>query len=476
MNILIKRQLLKKVLLLLFFILTFPKIFPDELKDSVDAKQKRVLSLNDCIEIAIENNQAIKVSKEDINIAKAQIRQAESGYWPQLNFKTAYTLMDQDPNFILPSSEMSLPLTLPGLSLNLDNIPVPEQNVKLMDKQNLHGELSLTYPLYTGGKVQSVNKQAEYGYEIAKQKMRKTDQQVKYDVKRYYYAVVLTEKLYDIAKDALEKLNATLRITENFYKNGSGKVTKIDYLRNKVIVEQASSLVYEIKGKLEKAKEALRFTLGSDIPAGFVVSSKEIPFNHYVFDADSIAKVAYHNNPDWLKINSAIEVYKSKVDEAQSGYLPSVALFGSLNQNINSYDYGVVSKDNKTIWTVGLGLEMPIFSGFRTSGEVDEAEAGLSKIKEQKQLLQSAILLQVRNACSDIKITSGQVEKTLEAKKTAEENTSLNERAYLQDMVETKDLIEAQIMESFIKAQYQKALYDHYDAQIRLELIEGQNN
>ncbi len=462
------------LLILIFLILPLSKIVSGEIvNDSVDMKPLRTYSLKECIEIALENNNAIQASKEDINIAKAQMKQAESGYWPQLSLKTAYTLMDQDPNFILPASKMSLPLTLPGLNFNLDNIPVPEQNVKLMDKQNVYGELSLTYPLYTGGKVQSLNRQAEFGYQIAKQKMRNTDLEIKYDVKRYYYAVVLTENLYNIGKEALEKLNATQNLTESLYKNGSGRVTKIDYLRNKVIVEQASSLLYEIKGNLEKAKEALRFALGSDVPPDFEISSKEIPYNNYYFNADSITAEAYRNNPDWLKINSAVEVYKSKVDEAGSGYLPSLALFGSLTQNLNSYNYGIVSKDNKTIWTVGLGLEMSIFSGFRTNGEVDEAEAGLKKIKDQKQLLQKAVLLQVRNACNDVETAAEQVERNLAAKNAAEENTSLNEKAFHQDMVETKDFIEAQIMESLIKIQYQKALYNHYDALERLELIIG---
>ncbi len=455
------------------FILNYSNSFPQEIsQDSTNNQFVKVLSLKNCIEIALENNHKMDAAKEGVNIAAAQKKQAESGYWPQLALKAVYSLMDQDPTFVLPSFKMSLPVNLSGLTLNFD-IPVPEQDAKVMDKQNLHGALTLTYPLYTGGKVQSINKQAEYGIEIAKQETKKTDLEIRFEVKSYYYSVVFTKVLYNIGENALEKLEATLNLTESMYKNGSGKVTKIDYLRNKVIVDQIRTLVSGIKGKIELSKEALRFSLGGNLPADFDVSSDEIPNINYSLNADSIVTTAYNYNPDWSKVNSAVEVFKSKIDEAQSGFLPSIGIFGSFDQNINSYRYGFVNKDNKSMWTVGLGMEMPIFSGFRTSGEVDEAKAKLNEITDQKQLLHDAIILQVRNACNDVKTTEDQLKKTLEAKNTAEESRELNERAFQMDMVEAKDLVEAQLMESFVQAQYQKALYDHSIAQAKLEMIIG---
>lgn len=466
----------KLSLSLLVLILSFFKIFGQDILPEPGQKDSiKILSLTDCIQIAVENNHKIQASNEGINIAAAQKKQAESGYWPQLSLKAAYTLMDQDPSFILPSFKMNFPVSLPGLTLNLNDIPVPEQDVKLMDKQNIHGELSLTYPLYTGGKVQSLNKQAELGISIAKLEKKKTDLEVRYDVKRFYYAVVLAKKIFAIGNEALERLEATLNLTESLYKNGSGKVTKIDYLRNKVIVDQVRALVLEIKGKIRVAKEALLFVLGKELPYDFDVRPDEISNDNFKLNTDSLVADAYIYNPDWSKINSAVEIYKEKIDEAQSGYLPSVALFGSLNQNFNSYQYGIVNNDNKTVWTVGLGIEMPIFSGFRTSGEVDEAKAYLKKINDEKKLLHDAIILQVKNACSDVKTSEDQLGQVIEAKNSAEENSSLNERAFQMDMVETKDLIEAQLMESFVQVQYEKALYDHFVALAKLELIIGKD-
>jgi outer membrane protein len=60
-----------------------------------------------------------------------------------------------------------------------------------------------------------------------------------------------------------------------------------------------------------------------------------------------------------------------------------------------------------------------------------------------------------------------------EAMLAAEENRDLNERAYQNELVETKDGLEAQLMESFMQAQHYKVLYDHAEAKAHLSLVIG---
>ncbi len=460
-------------LIFLSLLLSLSTIKPQENLSS-DLTQLKMLSLNECIDIALENNHKIKTSKYGISIAESQIEQSESGYWPQLLLKANYSLLDQDPLFVMPAFKMKLPsVALPGFNLQLDDIDVPQQNVKLMDKQNIQAALELVYPIYTGGKVQSLNKQAEYGYEIAKQELRKTDLEVKYDVIRFYYAVVLSKNLYHVGEEAVDRLGATLSLTESLYKNGSGKVTKIDYLRTKIMVDQARTFLSQFENNIKNSKAALRFSIGINAEYDFDISETEIPFTPDKMDANSFLAEVYKYNPDWLKLNSAVNVYNSKLDEAKSGYYPNIAFFANLRHNINSYDYGIVNSTNRTMMTIGVGLEMPLFSGFRTSSQVDEAELGIKKIEEEKLLLNDALILQINEAYNNAKTNSDQVEKILEAANTAEENRSLNERAFQQDLVEAKDLVEAQIMESFVKAQYLKALYDHILSQAKLDLLTG---
>src|ERR1039457_4411647 len=102
------------------------------------------LTLQQCIELALEKNHFRVASRYSIEIAEAQHRQALSAYWPQIGVKATYTIMDEDPNFIFPSKPMQVPgftLPLPAqlggpLTIPSSNITIPEQKIKLMDRHN----------------------------------------------------------------------------------------------------------------------------------------------------------------------------------------------------------------------------------------------------------------------------------------------------------------------------------------------------
>jgi outer membrane protein len=104
---------------------------------------------------------------------------------------------------------------------------------------------------------------------------------------------------------------------------------------------------------------------------------------------------------------------------------------------------------------------------------VREAAARLRKLKEQQVLLREGLALQVKNIFIKMISARQQKESSEAAASAAEENRSLNERAYSAGLVDTKDVIEAQIMESLMKAQYQKARYDHLEARANLDFIVG---
>lgn len=436
------------------------------------AEPKRTLTLKDCLLIAAENNHRLKAAGYSVQISESKKKQAESANWPQLTLKAAYSLTDQDPVFAIPSFKMSLPqMNLGGMALSLPDFEVPRQDIKMMDRQNIHALLEMTFPLYTGGKIQALNEQALQGIEISRQDHRKTRLEIQYDVTRYYYSVLLSRKIYDIASSTLERLEMTLKLTESTYKNGSGKTTKLDYLKNKVIVDQVRSIVSEMKKNVSLSKEALAFTLG--IKSDFDVPDEEIPFIKFRTELAAAESPVHNRNADLGKINAALLYYQAKVDEAYSGFMPKVGIAGTFAQNINSYKSGISNNTNAQMWMLSLGVEIPLFEGYRTSNEVSEARINLNKAEEEKKLLQDAISLQVKEARQRIETAEENVNNAMQAKLTATENRSLNERAFQQEMAEAKDLIEAQIMESIMEVQYLKSLYDHAEAEAYLDLLTG---
>lgn len=457
------------IIVITFFILTLVSTFSSQTNDKIDFKES--LTIETCIELALKNHPMNDVNKSSINISESQLNQAYSAYWPQLDLNASVSTMDDDPNFIFPSSSFAVPsFNLPGLEIG--PIQVPEQNIKLFDKTMIMGSIELLYPIYTGGYISSLIGQAEGGLLIAKEEARKNELQIIADVKKRFYAVLITQKLTKIGEETLARLETTLELTENLYLKGSGSVTKTDYLKNKILVDNVKSINLSFKHNLTLARSALLNAIGEkDITQMILVTADELMEKENKFIFQELLSKAFHNNPTWKTLEAAQKIYNEKVDEAFSGHLPKVGIMGSLNMINNSYEFGLVTDANKLSWTVGLGLQLPLFNGLRTSAQVDEAKYRLEKIKNQKILFENGLGILVKKALVDFESASDQQKTLKSAMETANENHELNDRAYQSDLVELEDLLEAQLFEAIMEVQYYKSLYTYYETLADLEFV-----
>jgi outer membrane protein TolC len=70
---------------------------------------RQVLSLSDCLHIAMEKNHSRPSSQFAVDMAEAQHRQALAAYWPQISAQGGVDQMSSFPNFVYPASGMEIP-------------------------------------------------------------------------------------------------------------------------------------------------------------------------------------------------------------------------------------------------------------------------------------------------------------------------------------------------------------------------------
>lgn len=462
--------------------------------DGADGPQ--ALSLNQCLETALKNNHRRPISKFAVALAEAQHRQALSGYWPQINGKAGYQRLSDPLNFIFPAESISVPAQsvsvpggtmivtipanafapgFPGTSIQMPvNFPgqtyktaagafaIPQQNVKVLDQDLASGSLEMTWLLWDGGMRKGLREQSAANVEMMREESRRTDLEIADSVTRMYWGAVLSRQLRQLGLDTLARMESTQGLTATMYKEGAGKVTRSDYLDNAVMVNTVESMVAELEKNAVMSQAALANTMGLAWSASVEPSDQEIPFAPAPQNLDQLVAGSYQFNPDWAKLGDALRALQGAVTTARSGYYPKVALTGELHRWWNGgYDAGVATEQNKQGWTVGVGLEIPLFDGFLARNQVSEALARLGQLKETQFLLRDGIALQIKNLvlCLDAAAKSGQA--SLSAMQSARENRELNTRAYQEELVETEKVIRAQLMEALMSAQHFKARYDY---------------
>ncbi|MBI2947005.1 MAG: TolC family protein [Verrucomicrobia bacterium] len=451
-------------------------------------------TLDQCIAEALQNNRRRPASRFAIAMAEAQHRQALAAYWPQITLRAAVERMDERPNFVFPSRAIpvppqnitipfggSLPITIPGIGtipLSTFQIPeqtitVPAQEVILQDRDSAYGSLGATWLLYDGGMRKGYREQGKGLVDLRKEEARRTDLEIADGVKRFYYGSVLAAQVHQVGQDTLARMEATLNLTETMYKEGSGRVKKTDWLENKVMVESLRSMVALLEKNEAMAQAALANTVGLPWNAAVKPADKEMPYAPYAENLDSLVSTAYQFSPDWNRLEAGLRAAEGAARTAKSGHSPKMALTGGLHKWWNDADGGMATVVNREGWTVGVGLEIPLFDGFLTRNRVAEARAQVSKLKEEKILLKEGIALQIKDAFLSLSTAQKAHAATLEAMKAAIENRDLNTRAYQNDLVDTEKVIRAQLMEALMSATHYKARYDHIALQSQITLLVG---
>ncbi len=109
------------------------------------------LSVEDCIEIALKNNQQRAISQAGVSIAKAHLGQARSTYWPQINTNALFARLDDAPIFVFPeeTDTYSIGGVLPQPITT--EVTIPEKEIKLLGQNLFTASANVTLPLYIGG-------------------------------------------------------------------------------------------------------------------------------------------------------------------------------------------------------------------------------------------------------------------------------------------------------------------------------------
>jgi outer membrane protein TolC len=472
-------------------------------------EKPQVLSLSECLQIAMEKNHSRPASQFAVAIAEAQHRQALAGYWPQVNAKGGVDRMSDAPNFMYPASTMYIPaqsVTVPGgtatvtipanafgpgfppvavqmpvafpgqtVSTNVQMFPIPAQDVKLMSPTTESVSGDFKWLLEDGGMRHGYREQSLGAIDVARAEVHRTDLELTESVTRLYYGAVLARQLHQLGEDTLERMEATLQMTESLYQDGTGTVNKTDYLDNKVVTETVRSMVAPLEANQASAEAALAYTMGLSWKSSVIPKDETVPFTPYSGNLDELVSTSYEFNPDWAEIDAGLLALEGERVTAASGYYPKVGLKGELHRMWNSYDGGLSTPQNRDGWSVDLGVEIPIFDGFLTREKVAEVRARINQLKEKKVLLSEGLGLEIRNMFLDLEANEKVVKATQDAAVAAKDDTDLTLRGYQTGLVPTEKIIRAQLQEALVTAARDKAVYDHMALQSKIDLVVGKS-
>jgi len=254
-----------------------------------------------------------------------------------------------------------------------------------VQEEDIGGELglSLTKPLYQGGRVKALKKQSKAEIEAARQTLRSVQQKVFLEATTAYIDAVFDDEVLRLQHQHKAILDEMQNLVTTREEIGVG--TETDIWRIKSRASAIEGDITRAETNLNVSETVFRQVTGRAAEDMNWSQSLSVPQS-----LDSAMIMARNNNPQLFEALSREESAAAAIDVAKSAYKPTVALVGSsfitddrIEDLDNDFDVDGV--------TVGLNLRMPILNGGATKSRVKTARHELASRQFETALVERTI-------------------------------------------------------------------------------------
>ena len=456
-------------------------------------KAQTSLSLDSCRALALTNNKDLLIIHEKINAAHYQRKAAFTNYLPNLSATGAYmrnqkefSLLNNDQKAALSGlgSNLAGPIgqaatgiiaTYPELaplisSLSgslpaaLDQAGNSLVDALRTDTRNVYaGAITLTQPLYMGGKIRAYNKITKYAEELARQQHNGGMQEVIMSTDQAYWQVISLVNKKKLAEGYLKLLQQLDSDVEKMI--AEGVATKADGLSVRVKVNEAEMTLTKVEDGLSLARMLLCQLCGLDLSSPITLADENMENIPLIpTDTHFDLSTAYENPPEMRSLELATQIYKQKVNVTRAEHLPSIALMGNYMVT-NPSVFNSFENKFKGMWNVGVMVQLPIWHWGEGIYKTKAAKAEARIAQYQLQDAREKIELQVNQAAFKVNEAGKKLVMASKNMEKAEENLRYATLGFREGVIATSNVLEAQT--AWLSAQSEKI-----DAQIDVKLTE----
>lgn len=447
------------------------------------------VSLDSCRSLALANNKQLRVTAESVRMTGYQKKEAFAAYLPAIDFNGGYTYNQKDISIfdkdqLLPTKTFDLqtqsyqfdlvknpatgePVKGPDGQYIPQTVALIPKDAMTFDVHNVFfGAVTLTQPVYMGGKIVAMNRLTHFAEEAARALHNAEAENVIYAVDAAYWQVVSLKAKQKLARSYVNLLDTLRHNVDLMVKQGVA--TKSDLLTVEVKLNQANVDLTKVDNGLVLSRMALAQVCGLPIDTQMSLVDEDVdltateasavPANTYPM-AD-----VYDRRQDLQAMRMGIEVLRQKERVAMSDMLPKVAIVGAYSfSNPNMFDG--FSKRFDGAFSIGAIVSIPIW---HWGGNYNKYKAAQSQTRMAELAYDDAkdlIDLQVNQSAFKAQEAVKTYQMTMSNLSKADENLRQATLGFREGVMTTDNVMEAQTA-------WLKANSENIDAMIDVHLCD----
>ncbi len=381
------------------------------------------LTLDEAVAIALRDNRDILLKTEDVKKAKEKIAEAEAGFLPTLNFTGTWS----------------------------DTKGYYSKDLAQTSTQTTFKEY-----LYKGGKTINTIEQKKYDLEVAGALLDKTKLETVLNVKKAFYTLLLAQEFCDLNKSIVENIQEHLGSIKERYKNG--QASESDLLSMQSSLNNVQQVYEASLNQAESSQTLLKIFLfiDEDIKitpdAEFSYEPREIAFEEAFLKAMS-------TRPEIKQYQAQEEADKKAIEIAKSDNRPSI--YASWDYYSRSHLAATTAKNWSDYNVIGITFSWPVFDGWATRAEVEQAIIDLKETQLTKEKTIRDVSQEFKNAYLDFKNSTAKLQTVEADVKVYSDNLISTNKKYGQGIASSLDLKDAGLKYGISLFNKKQAIYDY---------------
>ncbi len=410
-----------------------------------DAQSPIRLTLDGAITLALEQNRDVLVAGQERYKAEAQIGEARSGVFPQIDIFGNYTRNLKKPVlFLPPDNPFNTSGSTVAFEIGSDNAYAAGASFSqtlFSRKLGMAMAIASTYSDYT-----------EQGFHA-------TEESVTLDVRKAFYLVLLAQKLVEANRQGLDVVRANFESVQSQYRHGVA--AEFDMLRAEVQLANTEPLVVSAENNLALAvnnlKTLLSIPLDQEVLIEGDLSIQEMPREAM----DEARKAALTANPSMIQLSLQETLLEQNISIENANFWPILSLVGSYQWQTQDNTFRFRNYNWAQLFSLGVQLSYPLFDGFKTSSRVEQASVDREMLHYVRLKTEEGLKLRIQSA--ELKMAeareriAGQEKNIDQARKAV----GIAQTRYKNGVGTQLELLDAQVAMTRAQTNYAQASYDY---------------
>ncbi len=441
---------------------------------SVLASAACAITLEQSIELARQNNNSLLIAKEEVLKAEQDYYDVRGNLFPHLSLSGGYQLN----RTYLPDSSLPAPIDftagldslagyndyyLAGSLSEVVNSMIPASP---MDEGSLAFSAQLDQVLYSGGKLLYVIKMTQLNRSIKDLNHEMTEQDVILNTTRLFYSCLLAQKLVEVQTAALSTAQLHLNQVESFA--NEGLASEFDLLQARLEVAKLEPQIVQAENSYELALAAFHKEIGASnptlVPEGAFVLPPELDIT-----LEESLRQGLENRPELEMADIGSRIAELQYKNAKANYLPNLGFQASASLYTAADGFGIEKDDFGTNYSVGIGLSVPLFTGFSNSAKTGSARHAYRSAQLQQKEYEQLIRLEITQNYNRLRHALENYDVQTQNIQMAERNLQLAQVRYQNQVGIQLEVFDAQTTLAAIRLQYFQAINEVISAQRELQ-------